>query len=194
MTEEFLHHIWKFKLFEQTDLVTTFGEEVEIIKAGDHNHDSGPDFFNARIRIGKTLWAGNVEVHINTSDWRKHKHQFDKAYDNIILHVVYKADEKLCRSNGEEIPTIEINKRIDQKLHDNYLSFKNTSDWIPCVKQISSVPSLTLHSTIDKMLLERLERKSAVILNSLKLNNNNWEETFYQLIARNFGFNTNAEP
>jgi hypothetical protein len=194
MTEEFLHHIWKFKLFNQTGLVTTFGEEVEIIKAGDDNLDSGPDFFNARIRIGRTLWAGNVEVHINTSDWRKHKHQFDKAYDNIILHVVYKADEKLCRPNGEEIPTIEINKRIDQKLHENYLNFKNTSDWIPCAKQISSVPSLTICSTIDKILLERLERKSAAILNSLKLNNNNWEETFYQLIARNFGFKTNAEP
>jgi hypothetical protein len=194
MTEEFLHHIWKFKLFDHTDLVTTFGEEVEIIKAGDHNLDSGPDFFNARIRIGKTLWAGNVEVHINTSDWRKHKHQFDKAYDNIILHVVHRADEKLYRTNGEEIPTIEINKRIDEKLHEKYLNFKNTSDWIPCEKQISLVPSLTIHSAIDKMLLERLERKSAAILNSLKLNNNNWEETFYQLIARNFGFKTNAEP
>lgn len=194
MTEEFLHHIWKFKLFEQKDLLTTNNEAIEILKAGEHNLDSGPDFFNAKIRIGDTLWAGNVEVHINTSDWRKHKHQFDKAYDNIILHVVNRADEKLYRSNGEEIPTIEINKRISQKLHENYLNFKNTSEWIPCAKQIPLVPQLIINSTIDKLLLERLERKSVAILNSLKLNNNNWEETFYQLIARNFGFKTNAEP
>jgi hypothetical protein len=194
MTEEFLHHIWKFKLFDQLELITTNDQKVEILKAGDHNFDAGPDFFNAKIRIGETLWAGNVEVHINTSDWRKHNHQKDKAYDNIILHVVNNADKKLFRASGEEIPTIEIKERINRKLYKTYLEFKNTADWIPCAKQIEGVPSLIINSTIDKLLLERLERKSQVIINSLSLNNNNWEETFYQLIARNFGFKTNAEP
>lgn len=194
MTEEFLHHIWKFKLFDQLELSTTDNEEVEIIKAGEHNFNAGPDFFNARIKVGSTLWAGNVEVHINASDWKRHNHQHDKAYDNIILHVVNNADEKLFRHSGEEIPTIEIKSRIDRKLYSNYLNFKSASDWIPCANQIANVPAVITNSTIDKLLLERLERKSISIVNSLELNNNNWEETFYQQIARNFGFKTNAEP
>lgn len=194
MTEEFLHHIWKFRLFDQLDLKTTNGDIVEIQKAGEHNFDAGPDFFNGKIKVGETLWAGNVEVHINSSDWKRHLHQNDKAYDNIILHVVNNADTVLYRKSGEEIPTLEIKNRINKKLYQNYLDFKSSSDWIPCEKQISSVPSLIINSALDKLLLERLERKSQSIINSLALNNNNWEETFYQQLSRNFGFKTNAEP
>ncbi len=194
MTEEFLHHIWKFRLFDQLELKTTKGELVEIQKPGDHNFDAGPDFFNGKIKVGETLWAGNVEVHINSSDWKRHLHQNDKAYDNIILHVVNNADTILHRSTGEEIPTLEIKNRIHKKLYQNYLDFKSSTDWVPCEKQISSVPEFIINSTKDKLLLERLERKSIAIIDSLKLNNNNWEETFYQSLARNFGFKTNAEP
>ncbi len=194
MTEEFLHHIWKFRLFNQLELTSTSNEPVEIIKVGEHNFDAGPDFFNAKIKVGTTVWAGNVEVHTNASDWKRHNHQNDKAYDNIILHVVYSADKPLYRVSGELIPTIEIKERIEKKLYQNYLNFKSNSDWIPCEKQISLAPRLIINSTIDRLLLERLERKSKVITDSLALNNNNWEETFYQLLARNFGFKTNAEP
>lgn len=194
MNEEFLHYIWKFRLFDQLVLQTTAGEPVEIVKVGEHNFDSGPDFFNAKIKVGKTLWAGNVEVHINSSDWKKHFHQKDKAYDNIVLHVVHKADEQLFRKSGEAFPTIEIKNRIDNKIYQNYLNFKSSSDWIPCEKQINKVPDLIINNTIDRLLLERLERKSTSITESLKLNKNNWEETFYQHFARNFGFKINAEP
>jgi len=194
MTEEFLHHVWKFKLFDLKDLKTSCGQEIEIIRSGTHNFDSGPDFFNAQVRIGNTLWAGNVEVHINASDWNKHHHQNDKAYDNIILHVVNNADQKLFRSSGEEIPAIEIKQRIDPKLLSNYMEFKQAPQLIPCAAQINSVPLLILNSTIDKMLLERLEKRSSTIIRSLALNKNNWEESFYQLIARSFGFKTNSEP
>ncbi len=194
MTEEFLHHIWKFRLFNQLDLKTTANEVVEIIKVGEHNFDAGPDFFNAKVKVGNTLWAGNVEVHINASDWEKHNHQTDKAYNNIILHVVFNSDKQLFRTSGEEIPTIEIKELIDKKQYQNYINFKSNTDWIPCEKQIAAVPSLIINSTIDKLLLERLESKSKLITDSLALNKNNWEETFYQLLARNFGFKTNAEP
>lgn len=194
MTEEFLHHIWKFRLFDQLELKTTKGELVEIQKPGEHNFDAGPDFFNGKIKVGETLWAGNVEVHINSSDWKRHLHQNDKAYDNIILHVVNNADTVLHRSTGEEIPTLEIKNRIHKKLYQNYLNFKSSNDWLPCEKQLLVVPEFIINGTKDKLLLERLERKSQSILNSLKLNNNNWEETFYQSLARNFGFKTNAEP
>ncbi len=194
MNEEFLHYIWKFKLFNQFDLFTIDNEQVEIIKVGQHNSDAGPDFFNAKIKVGDTLWAGNVEVHINASDWQKHNHQNDNAYDNIILHVVFNADIVLKRISGETIPTIELKDKISEKVIQNYLYFKSNKDWIPCEKQIAAVPPFIVNSTIDKLLLERLERKSKTIIDNLALNTNNWEETFYQLLARNFGFKTNAEP
>jgi hypothetical protein len=194
MTEEFLHHIWKFRLFDQLNLQTTTGETIEIVKVGNNNFDAGPDFFNAQLRVGNTLWVGNVEIHINASDWKKHSHQNDKAYDNIILHVVYNADTPIYRSSGEAMPTIELKDRIEKKIYQNYLNFKTSRDWIPCEKQIQSVPQLIINSTLDRLLLERLERKSISISDNLKLNNNNWEETFYQQLARNFGFKTNSEP
>jgi hypothetical protein len=194
MTEEFLHHIWKFKLFNQQDLKTTSGDIIEIIKAGSYNSDSGPDFFNAQIKLENTLWVGNVEIHIQSDDWKKHAHQLDKAYDNIILHVVYESKTPVYRVSGELIPTLELKGRIEDKIYQNYLNFTSNKDWIPCEKQISDVPTLIINSTLDRLLLERLERKSTAIIDSLKLTNNNWEETFYQFIARNFGFKTNAEP
>lgn len=194
MKEEFLHHIWKFRLFNQLNLLSTSGETIEIVKVGNHNFDAGPDFFNAQLKIGNTLWAGNVEIHLNASDWKKHLHQHDKAYDNIILHIVYNADEPIYRVSGETIPTLELKEKIEKKIIQNYLLLKSNSDWIPCEKQVGAVPRLIINNTLDKLLLERLERKSTSIIDSLKINNNNWEETFYQLLARNFGFKTNAEP
>lgn len=194
MTEEFLHHIWKFRLFDQLELVTTENEKVEIIRAGEHNFDAGPDFFNARVKIGETLWAGNVEVHVHSDDWKKHRHQHDKAYDNIILHVVAHAGGQLYRSTGEKIPAIEIHNRIDKGLYRKYLDFKQSSGWIACENQIAKAPPLIINSMLDKLVPERLERKSQEIVNSLRLNNYNWEETFYQFLARSFGFKTNAAP
>ena len=194
MTEEFLWHIWKFRLFDNNDLKTTDGEPIQILKVGEHNSDSGPDFFNARIKIRETEWAGNVEIHTNASDWHKHKHTTDKAYDNIILHVVHEADVKVHRENGEMIPTLELKNRIPQEVYGKYLQFKSSKDWIPCEKQISSVDKFTLNNWLDRLLVERLERKSKAITDSLKQNKNNWEETFYQMLARNFGQKINSEP
>jgi hypothetical protein len=194
MVEEFLHYIWNLKLFNTLNLTTTKGEKLEIIKSGILNTDAGPDFFNAQIKIGNTKWAGNVEIHVNASDWNKHNHQHDVAYNNVILHVVFNDDVIVNRLSGEAIPTLELKEKIDNKLYERYLNFKESKDWIPCEKQISSTSVLTVNSTIDKLLLERLERKSISIVNSLKLNNYNWEETFYRHLARNFGFNVNAEP
>ncbi|MBI3500723.1 MAG: DUF2851 family protein [Bacteroidetes bacterium] len=194
MTEEFLWHIWKFRLFDNKDLQTTSGEEIKILKVGEHNSDSGPDFFNARIKIAGTEWAGNVEIHTSASDWHKHKHTTDKAYDNIILHVVHEADEKLHRRNGELIPTLELKNKIPQNIYGKYLQFKSSKDWIPCEKQIASVDKFTLNNWLDRLLVERLERKSKIITDSLKQNKNNWEETFYQMLARNFGQKINSDP
>jgi len=194
MQEEFLWHIWKFRLFDNNDLKTTDGEPLQILKVGEHNTNSGPDFFNARIKVGTTTWAGNVEIHANASGWKKHLHQNDKAFDNIILHVVYEADEKLFRKSGEEIPTLELKNKIPQNIYGKYLQFKSSKDWIPCEKQIFSVDKFTVNNWLDRLLAERLERKSKAIIDSLKQNKNNWEETFYQMLARNFGQKINSEP
>ncbi len=194
ISEEFLHYIWKYKLFNQFELTTTNHQAVEIQKVGAHNSDAGPDFFNAKLKVGDTLWAGNVEVHINASDWKKHHHHDDNAYDNIILHVLYDADEKIYRKSGEEIPTLELKNRIDKSVLENYSQFVKSKDWIPCEKQVNEVPPHILKITFDKLLLERLETKSKAITNSLSINQWNWEATFYEQMARNFGFKTNAEP
>lgn len=195
MTEELLHHLWKFRLFDQFKLTTTITNDlIEIIKVGDHNQHAGPDFFNSKIKIADTLWAGNVEVHIRASDWNKHGHQQDKAYDNIILHVVYEADQSIYRTSGEAIPTLELKNRIPPFYYSNYERFKLSKDWIACEKQFKEVPTIVLHTSLNRLLIERLEEKFNTMMEMLQLNKMNWEETFYQLLAKNFGFKTNALP
>ncbi len=193
MTEEFLYYIWMFRLFDK-DITTTSGESINILKSGERNTDSGPDFFNAKIKIGDTIWAGNVEIHVNSSDWYKHNHQENNAFDNIILHVVYKNDAIIKRNNSEIIPTIELNEKFDKKLYYRYKSFMTNKYWIPCQKLIGNIDEFHLNSWLERLLIERLEHKAKTIESTLNLNKNNWEQTFYQYLARNFGFNTNAEP
>ena len=146
MQEEFLHYLWKFRLFDGKNLFTQSGDPIEILKNGESNSDAGPDFFNAKIKIGKTTWAGNIEIHILASDWEVHKHQHDKAYDNVILHVVYEADKELKRKNGEIIPALELKKRIPENIYQKYVSFRSSRDWIPCGKQIKDLDSFTLNN------------------------------------------------
>lgn len=192
MTEEFLHHLWKFRLFNQLTLKSTSNESLEILHVGSHNQDAGPDFFNSKIKINGTIWAGNVEVHRYASDWKKHAHQNNKSYDNIILHVVYQADEHIYRASGEPIPTLELKELINPSYYLNYLNFKGSTDWIPCEKQIDAVPSFIVNTTLPRLLVERFEEKSQHIQLILDRNKMNWEETFYQVLARSFGFKTNS--
>ncbi|SHN10824.1 DUF2851 family protein [Mucilaginibacter sp. OK098] len=193
--EDFLHYVWKFRLFERADLQTTDGEELEIFSAGMHNSDSGPDFQNARIRIGDTVWAGNVEVHISSSDWQRHGHTTDDSYSNVILHVVYKDDKPLILPNGRRVPTLELQNRIPDDLYNRYhnLVFGNQTI-IPCEANIGSVDGLTMHNWLTRVLVERLEKRSAAVIDALNINRGDWEETFYQFLAANFGFKTNALP
>ncbi len=193
--EDFLHYVWKFRLFDRIDLQTKDGEELEVLSAGLHNSDSGPDFQNARVRIGDTVWAGNVEVHLSSSDWQKHGHTTDNAYNNVILHVVYRDDQPLVLTNGRRVPTLELQNRIPDDLYNRYhnLIFGNPTV-IPCEANIGAVDSLTLHNWMTRVLVERLEKKSAAVIAGLNANRGDWEETFYQFLAANFGFKTNALP
>ncbi|MDR6943302.1 DUF2851 family protein [Mucilaginibacter pocheonensis] len=194
-TEDFLHYVWKFRLFDHAKLQTDDGEELEVFSAGMHNTDSGPDFHNARIRIGETVWAGNVEVHLSASDWQKHGHTTDNAYENVILHVVYQNDEPLTLPNGRKVPTLQLKDRIPAELYNRYhqMVFGQQSI-IPCENSIAGIDKLIMNNWLTRVLIERLETRSKAVIDRLNLYRGDWEETFYQFLAANFGFKTNALP
>jgi hypothetical protein len=194
-TEDFLHYVWKFRLFDRANLQTVNGEAIEIFSAGMHNTHSGPDFDNARIKIGDTMWAGNVELHLSSSDWKKHNHTTDNAYGNVILHVVYRDDEPVILPNGRPIPTLELKDRIPDDLYNRYHNLVfGTPTIIPCEATIGKLDDFTLRTWFTRVLIERLEKKSEAVITALEHNRGDWEETFYQFLAANFGFKTNALP
>jgi hypothetical protein len=194
MNEALLHYVWKFRLFNQTNLTTTTGEQVEIIKPGEHNRDAGPDFLNARVKIGNTLWAGNIEIHINSSDWKAH-HTGDKAYDNVILHVVYKhKGETTLSTKGGVIPVLEIGALIDNKLLSRYDLLSQQNEGIRCSSFLGELDDMSMSSWLSRVAIERLEGKVAVIEKLLELNTNDWENVAFQMIARYLGAGINREP
>ena len=192
MTEEFLQYIWEQKLFLFSGLQTTTGIPFEVLNTGKRNVDSGPDFFNAQIKIDGTVWAGNVEVHKKASDWFLHNHQNDKAYDNVILHVVEENDKPVFRLSGEEIPAFEI--KYPEHLKINYKRLLDAATWIACEDQFHKINPVILQLGFNRLMIERLENKTAEIMQRLAQNNHNWNETFYQVLARMFGFNVNKIP
>jgi hypothetical protein len=194
MTEDFLHYIWQYKRFNVKSLFTTEDAEIKIIKTGERNTDAGPDFCNAIICIGDTKWAGNVEIHLNSSDWILHNHQQDKAYENVILHVVYNEDKPIYRSNGERIPTLLINGLYNEDIYNKYINFLNNKLWVPCLNLFKQADTFIINTWLLRLFTERLETKARHIIQTLDVNKNNMEEAFYCHIARNFGFGVNAEP
>lgn len=194
MNEDFLHYIWKFGLFDLSNLKTTVGDDVTVIQRGGHNPNAGPDFFNARVKIGDTTWAGNVEIHTRSSDWQRHNHSTDDAYKNIILHVVFEDDKPLADALNNPVATIELKGRIDLKFYNTYKTFTDAKGWIPCENSLARVDPFIMESWLERLAIERLERKSTAVLDVLAANKGSWQETFYQLMAANFGFKVNAEP
>jgi len=194
LKEEFLHYIWKYKLFNTIDLTIDGNKPIEIQRAGVQNFDSGPDFFNAKIKVGDTLWVGNVELHIKSSDWIKHKHDKDLAYNNVILHVVYENDIPVFNSKNQLIPTLELKPLIKKNVIDNYQELQVSKDWIPCGNQIQEIDSTIVNLWLERLVYERLERKSTEISIILSENNNDWETTFYQVLLKYFGLKINGLP
>ena len=192
MTEEFLHYIWQYRLYTP-ELMLQSGEVVEVIHPGLHNTDSGPDFFNAKIRIGDTTWAGNIEIHILSSDWKRHNHQLDQSYDNVILHVVWRDDAPVFNKKGLSIPTLELDGKYNDNAWRNYLRFMASRQWIPCGSMVSIVEPFIRNAWLDRLLVERLERKSIEVETILSFSNNDWAQTFYRLLARNMGFKLNNQ-
>ena len=187
MREEFLYYLWENRLTDK-DLKTTEGESVEVVATGYRNTDSGPDFLEAKIQIGDKLWAGHVEIHVKTSDWNRHGHQSDKAYKNVILHVVYENDTQV-----NDIPTLELKGHFDESLFAQYQKLISSKNWIPCEKSIAKVPVFTRLSWLDRMAVERLESKSETVTKILEANQFDWEDALYKLLMRYFGLKVNNE-
>jgi len=193
MNESFLSFVWKYRLYSP-DLLTHSGESVKVISPGEQHSNAGPDFFNARIRIGETEWAGNVEIHTRASDWYRHSHHTDDAYSNVILHVVYELDTDIITGNMTVVPAIELKKFIDDGLLSRFNKLRNSAGHIPCGRSLAEAGKLIRINLTDRMLTERLEHKSLIIELALAASKNDLEEMFYLVLARNFGFNVNSGP
>ncbi|MFW6043713.1 MAG: DUF2851 family protein [Marinilabiliaceae bacterium] len=192
MSEEFLHFIWQHKLYNPGVFYTSQDQLLEVIDPGLHNRNAGPDFFNAKIKLDGILWAGNIEIHKFASEWFRHGHQNDPLYDNVILHVVVHHDENAYSSKGRVLPVWCMD--IDDAIEARYRSLYDHRGWIACEKKVSAVPTIEFNSWIERMLAEKLEQKTSEIEKLLQRYNNDWEEVFYVVLARNFGFGLNGEP
>jgi hypothetical protein len=193
MNENFLHFVWKYRTYHP-GVETTEGQALEVIQPGHHNKNAGPDFSNARIKIDETLWAGNVEIHVKASDWYAHNHQEDAAYANVILHVVLENDRPVLDSNNHPIPTLELKGVIFEDVYKKYFYYINNQLWVPCEKDIARVDPITMNGWMERLFIERIERKTDVLKTLYSHNGNSLSETFYQVLAGNFGLKTNEQP
>jgi hypothetical protein len=192
MKEEFLHYLWKYCLYDPEKLLDEDDNPIIVINPGDYNRDSGPDFFNARIIIDGTEWAGNVEIHIRSSDFDNHRHNTDPAFNNVILHVVGENDKKVFNTRGEEILTARL--VYDPELYEKYINLVNNPFVIACQDEINKIDPFYIRHWLGSMATERLVEKSEHILKILSVTGNDWDETFYRLLSRYFGFRVNTEP
>ncbi|MDL2222407.1 DUF2851 family protein, partial [Parabacteroides sp. OttesenSCG-928-N08] len=189
--ERLLHYVWKYRLYPSDTLTTTDGTQITIIDPGTPNTDAGPDFFNAKIRVEDTVWAGSVEIHDRSSDWQRHHHDGNKAYDAVILHVTGEADHPVLRSTGEPIPQLvlevpeHIRRNIDWLLHNE--------KYLPCLRAISQIEPFHISAWLSVLLSERLERKVRDITQLLEQYQYDWNEVFYIMLTRNFGFGVNGD-
>lgn len=192
MTEKLLQFIWHLQYFNRNELLTEQGETLQIIQPGTWNTNQGPDFLSAKIRLAGTTWAGNIELHIHTSDWFRHSHQTDSNFQNIILHVVWKNDEP-ANTSPFYLPVLELQSRVSIFLLQRYEEWMNNLCFVPCEKSLHLVNELIWLKWKERLLVERLQRKSTYILQLYKQNVQHWEETFWWMIARNFGIRVNAD-
>ena len=189
--EQLLQYTWKFKFFPLKELMTSDGELVEVIDPGKLNHDAGPDFINAKIRINGTVWAGNVEIHDKSSDWYLHGHDKNRDYDNVILHVAAVLDTAVMKSNGQYVPQVQLD--VPPHVQAHYDELRRTEEYPACYKVIPDLPSLTVHSWMAALQAERLERKTDDIRHRVELCNGSWEDAYFMTLARNYGFGINGD-
>ena len=198
MPEIVLHYIWEHCLWAGYEQQTTDGRKVEILSVGEHNRDAGPDYSHARVRIDGKEWVGNIEIHVCSSDWTKHRHHLDSAYNNVILHVVRTADKPVWNAKGELVPQCALNYPSDKdylsKLFESAQQMDSAAGRIGCAEQLLHEPNLLTEGWRKTLLKKRLECKRASILRLLEITKGSWEHALYISLARNFGFHTNSLP
>ena len=190
--EELLHYLWQLKKFEHSDLRTTDGKEVRIISYGRLNYNAGPDFLEGKIEIDGTVWAGHIEMHLFSSDWYKHRHHKDPAYNNVILHVVMEHDQVVTLPSGEVIPCLVLENRISDQLLTQYQHLLNNKNWVPCEDHITEVSEIIKHSTIQRMMAERVIDKCQLLKQQLGNLDNDIAKLVYQRLAYSFGLSVNG--
>lgn len=189
--EALLHYLWEHRLMRQSDMVTVDGSRIVILDPGLHNNDAGPDFFNAKIIIDDQTWVGNVEIHVNASDWYRHGHQFDPAYDNVILHVVGHSDKRVLDRNEKVIPQMIL--PYSEDYHKRYAEMVNNGSRLPCAADLADIPSLYISDWITSLGFERLYDKVERVLKALNRLDGDWQATAYVTLARALGFGTNSD-
>lgn len=189
MDENVVQYVWQHRLYSAECLITLDGQPVEVLYQGDLNRNAGPDFFNARLRIGDTLWAGNVEVHTRSDDWYAHGHHTDSAYNNVILHVVAQQGRQAQTQHGESVATCVID--IPTKLRDSYQQFIGSGSLYPCRSHIRRLGPFEVSLWMQKLIADRMEQKYLQVQELLQQTANNWETVYYILIAQAFGGTVN---
>lgn len=193
MKESFIQFIWRYRRIEQHQLWSTQREAIQIIDFGQYNTNAGPDFLQAKIKIGDTLWAGQVEMHVKASDWYQHQHDRDPAYQNVILHVVWEADMEIKRANGQLIPCLELKPITTPELYQRYLKLARHPGRIPCQDSIREVPDIKVKLWLDRLLVERLDQKTTYWEKVLQEQKNDWEQVFFQALSQSMGLPVNKE-
>ena len=192
MKEAFLHHVWQYQKLISQNLTTVCNQELKIIHPGRLQTQSGPDFFNAQIVLNGQKWAGNIEIHLKSSDWYAHHHDKDDRYDAVILHVVWEHDVDIFRKNETTLPVIELKNIVNPQFVSSYNNLMLPKSWLFCEKDIKKVPDFHLNAWLERLFFERLEQKSTVIDDLLKTLKSDWEAVLFVLLAKNFGSNTNG--
>jgi len=189
--ERLLHYVWKHKILPLKPLTTQEGQTVEVIDPGLHNHDQGPDFFNAKIRLGATVWAGNVEVHLRSSDWFRHGHDSDPAYNSVVLHVVGEIDTEVTTQEGKTLPQVRLD--VPDDICRRYEELCRTEDYPRCHRIIPSIPQIKVHQWMDALLVERLKERSEQVAARAERTGGDWERATFVTLSRSFGFGLNGD-
>ena len=193
MTEEFLQYLWKFRLMNR-DLRMRTGEPLIVFDPGEHNMDGGPDFINARVRLGDTTWAGNIEIHVNEEDWFRHNHHHDMAYKNVILHVVYEENTDVISRFDRLLPTMIMKGQYPDHIYHRYGEFLRSRSWIPCEKLVKEQNTFHFDHWSASLIIERLEERSSQWKQLLEANKFDWAETLHQVLGWSFGLKINSLP
>jgi hypothetical protein len=192
LSEKFLHHVWKFGWFSSTNLLTDTGQKIEIMHPGVHNHNAGPDFMNARVRIDETLWWGNIEIHIRASDWHRHQHQSDEHYKNVILHVVLYNDASIYLNTPGDLPVLDLSQCLNWDIWEAHQKWLDNYRWIPCESVLHKAEPVYWFMANDRLLIERLHNRIDGIFELLERTQGDWSQVAFIELCKAFGFKTNS--